>query len=557
MLGATSTLQSTEPTLIYYVDLIKLAPVFQASLFWVNEEKKRADRIARFRKYYDGDHDVKLSSDMRKLLRITDPDDGFTINMMPSVVDTMADRCIVQSIDAVALQPADPTATEAADVLKDPRQNASAWIQEIMEENRFDILQGQVHLAAIRDGDAFMMASWDNERRCVRWTYEEAFDGSSGMLAYYKSRSDPTMTAAVKIWQVQVPAALTTYQSMVRVNIYYPDRIEKYSAMGAGMGFEPYIEDGETTHVHGWTDRNVQPLGIPVIHFRNGGRHNYGVSVLRNAMTPQNALNRFMYTAVGTAELHGFPVFVAIGHQPETKTITPAMIYQVGNTPLQNGETADLKRLEAGSLEPILSMIDKARHLIADITRTPSADLVGGDGKSGEYLKQLEIGLLGKVRTFQTWAGAAWESVADMSHKIQAAFGTIQPPEYKRFRTVWRQAQIRNDSEVVDNALKLDGVWGHEETLRQVASVADLDEDRIARIMARQEEIAAQQAADSVSVNPATGKVSVKEPPILIGAKPGNAAPFAGAKPRTIPNVAAISDAELAAVAAMHRKAAQ
>lgn len=559
------TINDTDPNIVFCVDLLRLNAIFKASMYWVTEERQRASRVSRFRKYYDGDHDAKLTPEMKTLLRIQDPNDGFTLNLMPVVVDTKADRCIVQSIDAIVDEPKgqpEPAEDESEDILEDPTRNPSAWIQDRMMSNRFDILQGEVHQASIRDGDSYIMVSWNNDEQRVEWTYEEGFDGYTGMIAYYPSRNVPKMEAALKFWQIQVPAALTGFQYMTRCNIYYPDRIEKYQANG-GASFEPYLEEGETTHIHKWVDRAGQPIGIPVIHFKNGGRHNYGISELRNAISPQNALNRFNYSAVMISELTAFSILVARGHVPPTD-ITPAMIYRISDSPLENNQVADLNRLPAGDLTPILNIIDKQRQLIADITRTPSNDLTGGSAHSGEYLKQLEIGLLGKVRTFQTHAGAAWEMVGDMSWKVQAAFGIQKPPAYKRFRTVWRSAELRDDTAIVRNAVLMDPIWGHEQTLRATADVFDLDEHEIADLM---ENLKAQPAtgnpeAPQVSVNPSKGTASVKEPAIAITPggdqvqastqnAPTQNAPAIG-KATSNRTVQPISDAELSAITKLH-----
>lgn len=492
---SVDTIHSADPTTVVSVDLSRLSSTaLKISRNWIDAETVRASRVHRYRRYYDGDHDAGLNEFMRALLRIKDNDDGFTLNMMPSVVDTMANRCIVQSIEAVkdklkeAIQAAQmPDMPELAE--SDPHLNPSAFIQEVMEYNRFDILQGQTHAAAIRDGDAFVMVSWDNDEKCAKWTFEEAFDGSTGMLAYYKSRNLSEMTAAIKVWQEE--SSENAEQAITRVNVYFPDRVEKYRAVGQGA-FEPHFDEGDTPESLKWTDRKGQPLGIPVIHFANGGRHNYGASELRNAISVQNALNRSNTSAVMIAELTAFSILVARGHQPPSGAIVPGMIYQIGNSPLEGGQVADLTRLGGGDIAPILSMIDKERQLIADITRTPSAQLLGGSGTpSGEYLKQLEIGLLGKVRNFQTHAGAAWETVADMTWKVQAAFGDYVPPEYKRFRTLWRSAEIRNNTEIVTNAVSMTPIWGDRQTLRAVQDVYDLDENKIEEIMRDKQERAA------------------------------------------------------------------
>lgn len=602
LLGAGTPVQSTEPNYVYNFDLMRLQAICPVPLFWITEERVRAKRVARFRAYFDGDHDAKLTKEMRELLRIKDNDDGFTLNMMPSVVDTKADRCIVQSIEAITdkttqtpgkvidvkATPADDhgatagaeTPPDDTDTLKDPRKNPSAWIQEVMENNHFDIVQGDVHQGTIRDADAYLMLSYDNDEDEVRWTFEEAFDGDTGMLAYYPSRNVPEMALAIKVWQINRPnlndprfaAAKAAWAGeklpdgsevlaganmiVFRVNVYYPNRVEKFFSISVST-LQPYVDEGASDNVVKWLDRNDNPLGIPIIHFRNGGRHNYGVSELRNAISPQNALNRFNYSAVMIAELTAFSLLVATGFQPPSQ-ITPAMILTISpEAPLEQGQTAKVERLPAGDLKPILDIIDKERHLIADITRTPSPDLMGGAGgnKTGEYLKQLEIGLLGKVRAFQVRAGASWEAVADMSWDIQAAFSNIQPPAYKRFRTTWRSAELRNETDVVKNAVMMDPIWGHEQTLHATAQVFDLDEDAIAKIVTQQQaEVAkaqAMQAQVQTSVNPATGAVKTQEPAETIAAgQPdtsgnGNAPAQPQVKGNKLPTEQALSTAHL------------
>lgn len=601
--------------------LMWLRSLLPLSTYWVSEQDKRGRRVARYRRYYDGDHDAKLTKEMRALLRIVDPDDGFTVNMMPTVVDTMMDRCIAIGFDATEddtapakQQPedADLTTATAPEDEKKPVINAPAsWARDLAEQNRFDTLQGDVHTGAGRDGDCYLMASWDNIKKYVRWTYEPAWDGQSGMLMVYPSRNVTEPLAAIKLWQLEASGAalplpadvaatvtptLTKPESgttdalqentsliMTRVNIYYKDRVEKYYALGSGS-YQKYDMPGEP-----WQQKWTMPggdegIGIPVVHFRNAGRDNYGVSELRNAMSPQNAMNRFNYSAVMAAELTAFSIYIANGFEaPEA--ITPGMILQMSKA-LLNSDQKDptFTKLQATDIKPILEMIDAQRRLISEITRTPSPDLAAGSTSSGsgEYLKQLEVGLIGKVRKFTTRAGQSWEQVLDLSWRIQSAYGIEKPPAYKRFFTRWRTPEIRNDIDVVKMSVMMDPIWGHEETMRQTESVFELGEERIAEIVTQQKaEVASAQAMQQGivqdSVNPGKGSVNVSEgvenitpggdtttppkgDPQLQQQQPpsanGNAPAIKGAKlpPDQARQVNPISDEEMNAVGQMHRK---
>lgn len=482
--------------------LQSLTAVIPLSSDWIGENETRAKRVARYRRYFDGDHDAKLTTEMRKLLRIQDSDDGFALNMMPTVVQTMADRCLVQTIEATVEQdgplPDEPTDTQQAD----PSEAATKWAQSVLMANMFDVLQNDLHEGVLLDGDGGLMVGFDNDKQQVTWTYEPAYDGISGMLFVYRSRNQREMAAAIKIWQVEEPGDaisgdVNAYST--RVNIYYPDRIIKYAAKNGGGKLEGYIDENGDGPEFAWTMPDGEPIGIPVVHFANGGRYHYGVSELRNAITPQNALNRFNYSAVMAAELTGFPLYLALGFAAP-QALTPGMIIEIAELPADS--KVDFKKVEASPLTPILDMINLMREMVASITRTPAPELMSsGSNKSAEYLKQLEVGLLGKVRRFQVRAGANWEQAMDLSHRVQTAYGRQKPPTYTRAATVWQEAAIRNDTEVVTNALKMRDVVGDKQTLRFVAPTYDLSEADIEAILAEKLEQDSLRVRDVIGAN--------------------------------------------------------
>lgn len=427
------------------------------STAWVSDQQVRGDRVARYRRYVEGRHDAKLSREMRQLLRVSaDADEGLNLNYMPIVVQVKADRCVLQTIEAETL---------------DESTEAGKWIDNLLEANRIDAMQGEIHEAAIRDGDAFVLVSFDEGAERARFTLEEAFDGEAGMLMVYPSKHMQSATCAVKIWHV-----MDGDNTQTRVNLYFPDRVEKYqSTNGAALARLADDPGGD------WTDRAGRPLGVPVIHFRNGGRANYGQSEIANVIAPQNALNRFNYSAVAAAEYSGFPILVATGFEPNG-AITPGSIVKIGAEGLTSDQKVDFRRIEAGDLSQIVSMIHLMRASIADISMTPATQFADA-ATSGEALKQREIGLLGKVKRFMTRAGNSWEDCAAMAWRVEATYAPEQPPACRRFYARWRSPEIRNDEAMVRNAMALRDVVGDRQTLRLVAPIYDLDESSIERIM--------------------------------------------------------------------------
>ena len=92
---------------------------------WVQQEDKRAEKIARFRRYADGDHDNHLTTEQRRLLNIrsTSNDDStdFNDNICGIILDTMLDRINLLGVKA-------------------DNETASEWIRKLLERERIDAL---------------------------------------------------------------------------------------------------------------------------------------------------------------------------------------------------------------------------------------------------------------------------------------------------------------------------------------------------------------------------------------------------------------------------------
>ena len=153
-----------------------------------------------------------------------------------------------------------------------------------------------------------------------------------------------------------------------------------------------------------------------------------------------------------------------------------------------------------GEVTPI---VDESTYLIEQIgavTETPLPGTMGSSVSSGEALKQREIGFTARVKKLQTKFGNNWEDVIDISYKVQMAFGKAgKPPEGANgWETVWMPAEIRNDTEVVDNALKIAPIVDSRTVLEEIATVYKWDAVRINLILER----LAEQTADQNGTQP-------------------------------------------------------
>lgn len=431
----------------------------------ITDQEMRGRKVEMFRNYYDGDHAANLTAQMRKLLRATRDGAEFTDNHCRRIVNARSDRAIVKRIEGD-----DDALTE--------------WVEELLEANRFDSLQSDVHEAAFRDADSFVLVSYDNKQQRPIFTHEPAYDGRGGVIAVYRSENDPTMDFAVKVWTIANQDGATT--DTTRVNVYFPDRIEKYIApMGATL--QQYIDptDPVQTWPIAWTDEAGEPLGIPIFHFRNQGRNNYGLSVLEDAVPIQDAINRVLSSLVMATELTAFQILVVLGFDPPA-SIAPGMFLVAGKDGIDRDKQVDVKALPAGDLSQILASHKRLKEEIHDVTNTPMPDTVSADA-SGEARKQHEVYLLGEIRRFQVKAGEAWERVVEMAYKLARRYQMPDVPQTSdacSFRTIWASAEVRNQKEEVESALALRDLVGDQEVLRMLSHIYNWDEAHIEKIVA-------------------------------------------------------------------------
>lgn len=456
----------------------------QSITAWLTDVEAHGEKVALFRKYLDGDHRANLTSEMRKLLRISDTGsmNEFNDNYSGIVVQTMVDRLVVTSIDAD---------TDAG----------TAWGADLLNANRFDGLQGDLHESAVGDGDTFAHAYWDNELQRVVLTHEPAYDGVNGVVAIHNTPGSTQPDIAIKIWR----GTLDSIGDTTYCNVYYPDRIEKYVQRGTG-GPERRVIEGEAWPAP-WVMPDGSPIGVPFVHFRNRGAKysDFGKSEIEDAIPLQDALNRTLYSMVMTAELTAFQLRWARGFRPPSG-LTPGMWVMISpDVPLAPDQIADLGVMEQGQIAPF---IEQARWLTAEIgkvTRTPAPEFSSGDNASGESLKQREIGLLGKCQRFQVKAGNAWEDLMALAHRIQTTYGAQKPPAVERWRCQWADVELRSDTEIVDNVLKVADRIGERETLRQLAGVFGWDADKIEELLAEKREDESAKLATMVAGVPGLG----------------------------------------------------
>lgn len=397
---------------------------------WQENTQRAGDEVRLYREYYEGEHRLKLTTEMKKMMQIDDDRlDRYNDNYCAMVVDAMADR---MTVDRIA-------------VSENKEDAGQKWVDELMNANRFDGLQMDIREAALRDGETFVMMQYDDTAARMGLFHELAWDGDVGVIVVMDA-SYRHIVAGVKAW----------YDGDIkRVNIYYQNSVEKYITEEGSTDLKP-IEGPEGKLV---TERDGKIAGVPIVRF---SRKKKATSELKNVIPLQDSLNRTLVSMVMAAELTAFSVMFAVGWQPP-QAISPGMIYHAkltnadGTTVVpQSDEEAKamvamlnayrLERIQGGSLT---ELINQADWIIAQIEKVTSTPVDLGGGSSGEYLKQLDVRLQGKIEGAQVRFGNSYEDMVKLAAKQSTLFGVANAPTLETISTEWKSAEIRNDADVL------------------------------------------------------------------------------------------------------------
>jgi len=439
---------------------------------WLEGEESEAQHnILLARDYYEGDLDLPLTDRQLQFIGYK-REDPFGMNFCRIVVNSVAERLFVAGFDS-------------------PDKAFTDWSSTLWQANRMDTTLSDVHLAALRDGEHFVIVSWDDDAGGIAFTPHERYtdpivDGTGyGCRACYAD-NDPTqpMLYATKRWtETETSETGTGRQTRQRMTVYYPDRIKRF-VMGLGNEWEPYREDGQAFPTP-WVDAQGKPLGIPVIHFRNVGDK----SELWDAIPIQDAINKMSLDVIAAQDSAGFPLLIARGFYLTTDGAAPAtdgtnlLKLAPGSwigTPEAN---MDVTRMQAADLSQMLAVLDSFIVKLAQVTDTPTSRFqLTGQVAASETLKQQESPLLAKIRARQALFGDAWEDCLYMARRLANLYGNAGLDEEAQIETLWERAETRDETDQLTRlAIKREKL---QIPLRQIWKEAGYTEEQIATMLA-------------------------------------------------------------------------
>jgi Phage portal protein, SPP1 Gp6-like len=447
-----SALEKTNPALAMSMDA---ANAFKSNLI------RQGARVKLYRNYERGDHRAVITNQMRKMLRLTEDESGmvdFNGNYCGLVVDKMASRLHVNEITS-----GNPTTD-------------NEWLGPLLEENDWDNLQTTTFRGAIRDADSYIMV----DPQTLAWTAESAYDGYDGVVAIFLQGAR-TPVWACKLWSEAEESAQT---ETMRLVVYQVGEVTYWRGQENGAEVR---EDNRITK----TEKGYEPTAenamkfpvskIPIVHFANR-YENYeeeGESEIRAAIPLQDVYNRTLHTLTYASENSGYTKPWIIGMEADADGMIPGaflnMILKdakgnVINEPspemLEFLKSVRIGQLSATDLNQFLSVLDKLERVISQVTQTPIYGVTTEGNLSGEALKQLEIGLIGKVKRFQKQNNDSIRELVELTAEIQNKFnieGRGNAPTLDTVSLTWETPEILDVTgqiaALVSMRLQAPGLW--------------------------------------------------------------------------------------------------
>lgn len=351
--------------------------------------------------YYEGTNpEVFANQRWYKVFRFEQAD--FRFNFSKTVVDSVLNRLEIAQVQTTG-------------------DEADAYINRIWEQTDLKIDMNEIHRKALVYGDCYAII-WPNANGELGIDYNSPLTTT---IVY--DQENPRIKAfAAKMWQITD----TNNTKILKINLYYADRIEKYE----GMADLEYI-----THVPDMflTETVTNPWGeIPVFHFRT--HKPYGRSEHADAYGPQDAINKLISTHMFTVDYQGAPQRYALangGNTAELEDFSDDDTARENLGALQNGPgqlwylqgVSAVGQFPAADPDTFTKPVMEFVNAMAAITSTPSHYFVKGSYiPSGQALRVAEAPLTKKVLNRQMAFGSSWRDLFKFMLRVEGITSEVE-----------------------------------------------------------------------------------------------------------------------------------
>ena len=408
-------------------------------------------RYAKTERYYRGEHDLafateKFQNTFGSLFR------EFAMNLCPAICDAVKDKLRITEFRIEAGTGDIPSAA-----------------RRIWQSNRMGTRAGEVHKEALKNGDAYAIV-WPNADGQVTIYPNKA----ANITAVYDEESPGKILWAAKYWR--------TTEKRTRLNLFYPDRIERYisakesetvlpearefvecGTRNVECGLEERLKSGAVSGAANSllipqssirTPQSIipNPYGVvPIFHFANNSDIGMpGQSELEAAIPVQDGLNKSVLDMLVAMEFSAYRQRLAAGieieYDNEGKALAP-FTAGIDHLWIAQNPNANFGDFEAANLDQFLKVKDSFRIDMASVTGTPLHYLMPHmkGFPSGESLKKAETRFIAKVRDRQDSFGQTWADLMSFALMLDGKGKGI------RLLTAWEDPAPMSDREALEN----------------------------------------------------------------------------------------------------------
>ena len=373
----------------------------------IEEWKPQARAAQTFHDYDDGRHELKFAT--RDFL------DKYG-NVVQSIRENLCPAAISAFTDGLGIE---SWGTDAA--------------EGIADAEGLTRLSELVHAETFRTGDGYTLV-WPNAKGEPTPHFQRANLGLPRV-----SDDDPSQLAWwAKVW--------IDRQRIGRVNIYYPDRVERFGTVAAfaksdttseltaqASSWAPYTGDGDEAVIAHSFD------GVPVCWWKHNAvdQHSHGRSILTDVIPLQDGLNASLAHLLVTGEANAKPFWYLLNFQPQNASnpLAVAREYQDALGELQRLNETSSRKFDPnrqrvfthdgpgpfGQLDPVdprraLEIQDGFALKIARVIGVPAYwfTQTGGQVQSGESLRVLTTRRNATIGRFQRSATPVWRGLAQL-----------------------------------------------------------------------------------------------------------------------------------------------
>lgn len=446
----------------------------------LKELNKAREMCAEADDYYYGDVGMVWASErVRRLLDRQGVEDVKDFNYASIPVDQIANRLQIASVVAAEEEgdgeadndgatgresengkPATSPPTRKAQKGTAPVQRATKAIAELRKTNELDAEEKRLHKDVSRHGTAYLLVWPVRDAAGKVVGVDMRVNSADNVILIYDEEDRLKPRYALKSWTVQVDKKTAT-----RANLYYPDRIERWTTEPGGnpekedawRKLAAMVDELDTDEAHDLTADEFNPdpdtaTGrddaapldpadipnpwgrVPFFHFRNDRPH--GCPEHRNAYGPQQMINKLVLAHAGVIDFQSFPQrYIMVDpmqddpmmnlDDPDHPDDTDEDVEtDTGHSGLRS-DPAQVWRLfgkstgtyQAADPQVFLAPLDRYIRAMAELTGMPqyAFSRAGGDMPSGESVRELNGDLFAKVADRQSRYDATWQDAYEMA----------------------------------------------------------------------------------------------------------------------------------------------